>query len=110
MPGSPHDPRFHQANERTLLAWIRTAMGLMALGFVIARVGATPADDRAARLLGVLFVALGIALVALGTWRHRRTSAALRSGTEPVPAGEVIVVALLVAAVGVVLGAFLLRG
>jgi putative membrane protein len=31
--------RLHQANERTLLAWIRTALALMAFGFVIARFG-----------------------------------------------------------------------
>jgi hypothetical protein len=29
----------HQANERTLLAWIRTGIALMAFGFAIARFG-----------------------------------------------------------------------
>ncbi len=35
------DPQFrdHAANERTLLAWIRTGIGLMAFGFAIARFG-----------------------------------------------------------------------
>ena len=31
--------REHLANERTLLAWIRTAIALMGLGFVVARFG-----------------------------------------------------------------------
>lgn len=33
------DPRVFFAAERTLLAWIRTAINLMALGFVVARFG-----------------------------------------------------------------------
>ncbi len=31
--------RDHLANERTFLAWIRTALGLLGLGFVLARMG-----------------------------------------------------------------------
>jgi putative membrane protein len=40
-PGSSTDARFrdHAANERTLLAWIRTGIALMAFGFAIARFG-----------------------------------------------------------------------
>lgn len=32
-------PRYYLAAERTFLAWIRTGVGLMALGFVLARFG-----------------------------------------------------------------------
>ncbi len=41
MSDSPDrmDPRIAQANERTLLAWLRTGIGLMAFGFVVARSG-----------------------------------------------------------------------
>src|SRR5258708_9696937 len=31
--------RDHLANERTFLAWIRTALGLVGIGFVLARMG-----------------------------------------------------------------------
>src|SRR5947199_1695167 len=31
--------RDHLANERTFLAWMRTALGLIGLGFVLARMG-----------------------------------------------------------------------
>jgi putative membrane protein len=59
------DPRVVQANERTLLAWLRTGIGLMAFGFVVARssawmkaVAGREADD------GGPFAWIGIALVA----------------------------------------------
>ena len=34
--GTDPDPRFSLANERTFLAWIRTALGLIALGVAVA--------------------------------------------------------------------------
>src|SRR4051812_16870741 len=37
--GSPSRARDHLANERTFLAWVRTALGLLGLGFVLARMG-----------------------------------------------------------------------
>ncbi len=35
----PNRQRDHQANERTFLAWLRTALALVAFGFAIARFG-----------------------------------------------------------------------
>src|SRR5918912_984242 len=38
-PPNPNELRDHLANERTLLAWARTAITIMALRFVIAKFG-----------------------------------------------------------------------
>ena len=69
--------RDHLANERTLLAWLRLAVGLFAFGFVIARFGlflvelglASPLHTRLAvshsLVLGLGFVAAGVLLTAL---------------------------------------------
>ena len=37
--------REHLANERTLLAWVRTGIGLISIGFVIERAGVLAASQ-----------------------------------------------------------------
>ena len=62
------DPRVAQANERTLLAWLRTGIGLMAFGFVVARSSswASALSGRQASE-GDAFAWIGIAVIGLGT-------------------------------------------
>ncbi|MGH3240919.1 MAG: YidH family protein, partial [Spirillospora sp.] len=55
--GSDPDPRFSLANERTFLAWIRTALALIAAG-----IGLALADDLVeAPLRNVLAVGFAVA-------------------------------------------------
>lgn len=67
------DLRILQANERTLLAWVRTGLSLMAFGFVISRLAAwlrlEHPDESASPWLGVLVIVLGMACNALGAHR-----------------------------------------
>jgi putative membrane protein len=76
-----NDPRVFFAAERTLLAWIRTSIGLVGLGFVVARFGLflrliRPVEDPGRQLpsaaLGVLLSLVGAATAAIATWQHRR--------------------------------------
>jgi putative membrane protein len=60
------DVRDYLAEERTFLAWIRTIMGLMALGLVVARI------DRFSLWFGTALIAVGAALSFLVVQRHRR--------------------------------------
>jgi putative membrane protein len=69
------------ANDRTFLAWFRTAVSLFGLGFVIAKValvvepGAGGASDQALYTgIGVLTVLCGAALVVVGYLQHARVS------------------------------------
>ena len=47
---SPSSVRDHMANERTFLAWVRTALGLIGLGFVLADMAAAVTSARATYL------------------------------------------------------------
>jgi putative membrane protein len=79
----PETIRIHQANERTMLAWVRTGIALMAFGFAIARFGlflrqiAAVSHMEHAPLLGSS--AVGLALVTLGMFTNGY--ATLRYGT-----------------------------
>jgi putative membrane protein len=88
------DSRFIQANERTMLAWVRTALGLIAFGFVLERVdgwigAAAPGGVAGQRSpgtawIGVAFVVLGLLANALAILRFARSRRALRTGA-PLP-------------------------
>lgn len=67
------DPRVYFAAERTLLAWVRSGLTVMALGFVVAKFGlfltllsASSASTAGQHQGHWLSNALGIALVILG--------------------------------------------
>jgi putative membrane protein len=70
-PPTGEDPRVRLAGERTLLAWVRTGLAMMAFGFVVARFGLflhelAPLHPNAAAPSTGLSLWLGVALVVLG--------------------------------------------
>jgi putative membrane protein len=90
MPISDNDPRVFFAAERTLLAWLRTGLTVMALGFVIARFGLfmellslqAPAGhfrphNSISAALGIAFVLAGAIASLVATIQHRRFTATL---------------------------------
>jgi putative membrane protein len=76
------DPRVLFAAERTLMAWGRTAAGLMAFGFLVDRSSAflpgAPTRPNFAFWIGLAFVVLGVLLAALSIVQYRRSVATLR--------------------------------
>lgn len=83
------DYRFTLANERTFLAWIRTALALLAAGVVAGQLFTSGADESLPALLGSVCVALATTL-ALGAFhRWRQVQAAMRR-SAPLP-GSVMV-------------------
>lgn len=79
------DPRFTLANERTYLAWLRTALGLIAGGIAVDRlfIGLDPEWVR--ELVGIVLVVVGSVSAALAHRRWRKVQEALRQGA-PIPA------------------------
>lgn len=76
-----NDPRVYFAAERTLLAWVRTALGLVGMGFVVARFGlflrlvqphAPHPEHTWAGPVGIALALLGSVAAAVAAWQHRR--------------------------------------
>lgn len=97
--GSEPDPRFSLANERTFLAWIRTALAMVAGGVALHALD-MPGAHWVKALLVVGLIILG-ALVCIGsTVRWARVERAIRR-REPLPAfglGVAMTIALVVVA------------
>lgn len=78
------DERFTFANERTFLAWNRTALALIAAGLGITQLLPQFAFVGARRVLGVPLIALG-GYIAWASYRRLQANEdALRNGT-PLP-------------------------
>jgi putative membrane protein len=111
---NPNRTRDHLANERTFLAWVRTAMGLIGLGFVVARMGLflrqiaaefpgpsrTHGHGAGSEFLvtGVVFLAIGTALAGMSAWLHDRNRRAIEAENyEPTRLGVIVLAAVVVA-------------
>ena len=67
--GVDPDYRFTLANERTFLAWIRTALALMAGGVAVIQFVPSFGLSAARHAIGLTLVALG-GILAAGSYRH----------------------------------------
>jgi putative membrane protein len=109
-PPEEHEPdaRFTYANERTFLAWNRTALALIATGVAATQLLPKIQGNWGRRLLGLPLIALG-ALVAGESLRHwRANQEAMRRG-QPLPKSTMPVVLtsgiVTISLIGVVLAA-----
>ena len=80
--------RNREAADRTLLAWIRTSLAMISLGFGIERLGqaALSFDGKLSgfsplktQVFGASLIVLGIAATLAGMWEHRLMLTAIRS-------------------------------
>ena len=118
------DPRVYFAAERTLLAWIRTGLTIMAFGFVVARFGlflsllalqrhvamtSIDASPHLSTLVGIALVVLGAAAILFAAFQHRRFVLSLPVADLPVFINRAfpLIVATLLGALGLVLALYL---
>ena len=76
----------HAANERTYLAWVRTAIAVMAFGFIVEKFDVflqvaahsfggrapTPANEAVGDIAGLLLIVLGASMMVVATIRFRQ--------------------------------------
>jgi putative membrane protein len=98
------DYRFTLANERTFLAWQRTALGLLAAAVAIVQFVPEFGVAHARHIFGAFLTVLAMLCAGLGLHRWRQVNDAMRRG-QPLPTQS----APIVLGVGlVVLGALVL--
>jgi putative membrane protein len=78
------DYRFTLANERTFLAWQRTALGLLAAAVAVVQLVPELAVSGARHVLGAVLAALAIITAGAGMRRWSRVDTAMRRGL-PLP-------------------------
>ena len=120
-----HDPRVFFAAERTLLAWVRTGLTIMAFGFVVARFGlflrllaaqqtgsVSPMQSQhdVSGVVGIALVLVGTACMILGAIQHRSYVSTLPPADVPRTHDPIypIMLSLFLAALGIVLAIFLM--
>ncbi len=116
------DPRVFFAAERTLLAWNRTSLALMAFGFVIERFGLfvfilLPKNDSSLQRglsfwIGIIFVLLGAFVAAYSTLQYRKVICTLKP--IEIPEGyrtdPGVISNLIVAILGILLSIYFFQG
>ncbi|MEO6712101.1 MAG: DUF202 domain-containing protein [Mycobacteriales bacterium] len=96
------DARFLLANERTLLAWVRTALTLQAGGVGLLQFAT---EVRARGFIGLAMLSLGAIAGYIGYHRYRLADAAIRRGALPPRGLAPELVALTAVALAVILAA-----
>ena len=115
MPPADHpDYRFTLANERTLLAWLRTGLALVAGGVAVAEFAPDLGVPGGSAAVAVALVLTGLGAAVGGYVRWRRNERAI-TDDRPLPPGRVLpalvtAVAVVLVVVAVLVGVEVLRG
>lgn len=105
----------HLANERTFLAWVRTSVSIMSLGFVVAKFGlwlrelashlssASAQGSGWSSPIGMGMIAFGGALALMAAWRFRIVNRQIDAGKVSVDGGMVLLVTVALSLLAVVM-------
>lgn len=104
--------RDHLANERTYLAWIRTAVALLGFGVLVVRsrssiieplAGASQLHPTREHAIGLGFAIAGLLTVVLATWQYFAVRRAIDSATYQPSGWWIVILSLAVALIGILL-------
>jgi putative membrane protein len=109
------------ANERTFLAWIRTSIAVISLGFVVAKFGVwlrelsaslapgVPIHSTGLSLpMGIAMMAMGGALAVLAAWHYHLVNLAIERGEVRANRGLILAVTAGVALLALMMIVYLL--
>jgi putative membrane protein len=109
------------ANERTYLAWIRTSIAIMSLGFVVAKFSVwmrelvvrlapgTPVPGVGMSMpIGVTMMAFGGMLALIAAWHYHDVNKAIERGHVRAKLGLVLIVTFAIALLAIVMIASML--
>jgi putative membrane protein len=111
--------RDHLANERTFLAWVRTSVAIVVVGFAIGRFaialrqlerfqGQVSKTTGLSVWMGMSSILAGVVMVVAGLLRYRKTRAQLEEGKFE-PAGFIVdLVTILTVLFGLALAGYLI--
>lgn len=107
--GIEPDPRFTLANERTFLAWIRTALAFLAGGVALEAFAGDVFPEMVRTPLAVILLLIGMVVAAGATLRWLRVERAMRR-SHPLPLPWIAPVLAIGAAItaGILIGALIL--
>jgi len=115
--------REHLANERTLLAWIRTSIGIMAFGFVVVKFSlfirqvslllgknATVAPQHGySSVIGILLVAIGAIVLFLSYVKYKRTEKQLNNESFESSSTLIFSLTMIILLIGLLLISYLIE-
>lgn len=100
-----HRASEHLDNERTFLAWVRTDVALISLGFVVSRLSPTLSAAgavNASRILsrtqpvGIVLIVFGALVTVLAAFRYDQVNRQIEAGLVKTDRGLVWIVTLLI--------------
>jgi putative membrane protein len=110
------------ANERTFLAWVRTSIAVISLGFVVAKFGVwlrelalrtapqTSPPSETSLYAGIAMMAAGGVLAMLAAWRYHVVNRAIECASVTADRGLVILVVSIIALLSLALIVFTAAG
>jgi len=108
-PGVDPDVRFSYANERTFLAWNRTALAMVTAGLAITQLLPPFSIAGGRRMIGLPLIAMGVLISVASLSQWRRNERAMRLG-EPLPRSILPALVAVVVAVSAIIALVLSIG